>query len=322
MNIIENPDGIGDIVTDGGTIPTINSLGGSGGGTGGLRGFNNKLRAFRDDALLQSALGTALVDGFYRVSPFLSRQLQQHGILLSMARSVTGLLAALLETTGWWFLALVAVPGILFTARKRFLKAAAVTAVLLLLLFVPVMAHAGQLPVPTQDLVAKAQVIVTGKIESTQTRFDRNNRIFTDVVLKVQDVVKGNVNRGSNLTFTVIGGIYGSLAMTVPGLPNFTRDEQVLLYLVDYPGYGLMPFGGLRSKVNIFLDETSGEEVLDMSRDDPEVNPPAETKALPATEGEEAEAGGEPLIEESSERMPVADYLDFLRGLVRNQRIR
>lgn len=322
MNIIENPDGIGDIVTDGGTIPTINSLGGSGGGTGGLRGFNNKLRAFRDDALLQSALGTALVDGFYRVSPFLSRQLQQHGILLSMARSVTELLAALLETTGWWFLALVAVPGILFTARKRFLKAAAVTAVLLLLLFVPVMAHAGQLPVPTQDLVAKAQVIVTGKIESTQTRFDRNNRIFTDVVLKVQDVVKGNVNRGSNLTFTVIGGIYGSLAMTVPGLPNFTRDEQVLLYLVDYPGYGLMPFGGLRSKVNIFLDETSGEEVLDMSRDDPEVNPPAETKALPATEGEEAEAGGEPLIEESSERMPVADYLDFLRGLVRNQRIR
>jgi hypothetical protein len=328
MNIIENTDGYTSDITDGETIPDISllgTLGGSGGGgSGGISSFNNKLRSFRDGTLLRSAAGTALVDAFYRVSPFVSGQLQRHASLVTFFRSAALLLAAALELAGWWLLALLFLPVALFLLRKKGRKEVFVGAMIVLFLIVSVTGHAGQLPLTTDTLVAQADVIVKGTVLSAEARMDHRNRIFTDVVLKVQDVVKGNVNRGSNLTFSVIGGVYGTLAMTAPGIPNFSSDEKVLLYLSEVPGYGLMPYGGLKSKLNIFLEETTGEEVLNMSEDDPEVNPTTEkeTKSLVAEPVDESQDTEGEVLEEVpvSGRMPVSEYLDYLRSLVRNQR--
>lgn len=57
----------------------------------------NRLRDFRDDALLSNSLGRVLCHVYYRTSPSVSRLLRRHGALASAARlvldPVVGLLA-------------------------------------------------------------------------------------------------------------------------------------------------------------------------------------------------------------------------------------
>ncbi len=318
MNIIED-------IGAGGT-PTENIVVGR---------LNNKLRGFRDNTLLRSVIGTAVVDMYYRMAPYLGYYLMRNERARDLARAVV-----LFGFWTWERLMTIAVTALfigltLMIARKRrYARRAGVAAVALTIICLwATVAQAGQLPITTEDLVAESSYIVSGKVLSAEGRQGNDARIYTDVVFEVHDVAKGAINRGSTITFSVIGGRVGPLVLAATGIPTFVEGEHAVLHLLELPEYGLIPIGGYRSKVVIFVDpETEEEEVVvgDETPDDegePEEAPGDEEgepqdddegesiekflqRSMPAAARHEAKAG----------RMPVRDYMRYLRAIANSQR--
>ncbi|MCK5863298.1 MAG: hypothetical protein KAH38_12490, partial [Candidatus Hydrogenedentes bacterium] len=245
MNIIENIDGI--------ALPA------------GIGSLNNKLRNFRDNTLLNSAVGTAVVEMYYRVAPYVGYQMFRHDALMRMVRG--GVVTAMWM---WERLMSILILGILsgimamvIIKRHRLSPAGIAVVVMALLLCVAAASHATQLPMSTEEMVAQSTHIISGKVLSAEGALGVNNRIYTNVAFEISDVAKGDLNRGSTITFSVIGGQYGTLALAATGIPGFVAGEHAVLHLVDVPNYGLVPQGGLHSKVPIYVDpDTEEEEVI------------------------------------------------------------
>ena len=242
MNIIENS----------GNIASIANIG----------SINNKLRDFRDNTLLGSAIGTAIVDIYYKAAPFVSAQMLQH-------ESVMNAVQTLVVAAVWIWERLMTILILMVTsaivaamvAKKRQLSPAGVAAALVMvILCVAAVSHAAQIPLTTEELVADSTYVVSGKVVSAEGVLGNDGRIYTNVVFEVSDVAKGDLNRGSVITFSIIGGQYGTLALAATGIPGFTTDEHAVLHLKDIPDYGLVPCGGLRSKIPIYVDEETEEE--------------------------------------------------------------
>ena len=336
MNIIENADGV--------TIPT------------GIAGLNDNLRGFRDNTLLASAPGTAMVDLYYRVAPFISAQLLRHDGLL---RAATGGIAFLLwvweHSVMLYVLAMLLLTAVYVSVKRRRIRLVGkVAALILVLVCVAVAVNAAQLPLTTEALVAESGYIVSGEVVSAEGFQARDGRIYTDVVFEVTDVAKGDLNRGMQLNFTVIGGTYGTLALRATGIPGFVEGEHAVLHLVDVPDYGLVPYGGVYSKVPIYVDPETGEEEVVVENGDEEA--PADDTPAEEENGDDVEDNGDDDGDEATDedadddgdddvadddngdddaedtveekrgrtirtgRMPVRDYMRYLRAIANSQR--
>ena len=327
MNIIENLEGgtTENVVLDGvAGLLSLENIGGGSGGAGGSGGnpftkVNNNLRAFRDTVLLKSAVGTALVDAYYRMAPWMARHLVQHELSLRMARGL--LLAAMfIVESGKMMAALLASLTFLLVYRRLRGRATRVAAAAVLVLVLGISsAFAGQTPVPTVDLVAESNYIVTGEVISAEGRLAPNNRIYTDVVVKVREVVKGQLNRGSNLSFSVIGGQVGNLVTSVSSVPGFVQGDQALMYFQDTPQFGIIPFGGNRSKTKIILNPETGEEEL--VTDGTWVEDTTEKIEVNDSEGDAETSRRTPVppVTTPTGNLPVKEYLRYLREIVRSQ---
>lgn len=300
--------------------------GGPGGGPGAHAIFarvNYRLRAFRDNVLLKSAAGTALVDLYYRAAPYLAGQLLRHGSLLRFVRGII-LVGVRIWESGMMMFGLWAAVGLLvwkFRPRTRIARAA-VAGMLLFIAAVSV-SFAGQMPIPTEDLVAESSYIFTGEVVSAEGRMARDNRIYTDVVIKISNVVKGDLNQDSNLAFSVVGGKYENIVTSATGIPGFSEGEQALVYLKDTEKFGLIPFGGYRSKIPIVLDSETNEEMLvsDGTLAEGEAEDVSEGEAAESKAADEQTANSHPAPprETASGLMPLDEYLQYLRALVRGQ---
>ena len=339
MNIIETAGG--DITTsdvesvvDGAegllNLLGVKGIGGDGGGPGGPDGsggasvvfsrLNASLRAFRDQVLLESAAGTAVVDAYYRMAPYLARQLLRHDLALRMARGLI-IFGSRIGDYGRMIITVLLCAGIMLAGLRRLhSRAARITLTALCIYVVGLsMAFAGQMPIDTADLVAETDYIFTGEVLSAEAQLRTNGRIYTDVVIKVREVVKGGLNQDSLFTFSVVGGKYGNLVTAVTGVPGFTKGDQALMYFRDTERFGIVPFGGYRSKVPIILDPETGEEVLEGE------NTGTEDEGEGITEGEADvksatdSAAPRPPRETAEGFVPLDEYLDYLRALVRSQ---
>lgn len=349
MNIIENVGGelTGDFeeVLDGveGLIPPgfigIKDIGG-GGGPGGpdtsggaslvFTRLNMKLRAFRDTVLLKSALGTALVDVYYRTAPYLAHQLVRHDGALRAVRSLI-LYGARIGDYGKMIILTAAGAALVLMGLRRLHSRTAKIGITALFLFLASisMAFAGQMPFTTEELVAETDFIFTGRIISAEGYMKTNGRIYTDVVIKVREVVKGSLNENSLFTCSVPGGKSGTLATAVTGMPGFSKGDQALMYFRDTQQFGPIPVGGYRAKVPIVLDPDTGEQVLegetaglDDSTEPEETAAPEEQSETEST-GEKANttsSAASPPQESASGFVPLDEYLEYLRAVVRSQR--
>lgn len=336
--ILEGITGEGDLGGLTGLLGTLGKDDGNSGGWGGGSGaravfarVNYRLRAFRDDVLLKSAAGTALVDLYYRIAPYLAGQLLRHGTVLRLVRGII-LAGTSIWESGIMTFGLLTVAGLLIwrlRPRTRGLQAAA--AGMLVFIVVVSAAFAGQMPIPTEDLVAEASYIFTGEVISADGRVAGDNRIYTDVVIKVRNVVKGQLNQNSNLTFSVVGGKYGNIVTSATSIPGFAKGDQALLYLKDTDKFGLIPFGGYRSKVPIVLDPETNEEMLvsdgALVEGEAEEGEGADTEGestksrMPSTDEDNvASSSPAPPAETPSGLVPLDEYLYYLRGLVRSLR--
>lgn len=339
MNIIEN---IGGGTTDGetvldaaaGLLGSLDSGGSDSGGSGGAGSgalfarVNEGLRSFRDRVLLKSAVGTAVVDLYYRAAPFMARQLLHHDAVLRAVRGVI-LLGARIGESGMMIASLMGCAGLVLLGLRLRARMARIAVIGVLVFMVSLSAaFAGQTPIPTETLVAGASYILTGEVVTAEGRMASDNRIYTDVVVKVRDVVKGELNQGSTLSFSVMGGIYGSIVTSATTLPGFTQGDQALLYLQDSERFGIVPFGGYRSKVAIVLDPETDEEALvnDGTLTEGEAGAvegegeSASKSAAAAPKAPAVQSKSVPSASGESGLVPLDAYLHYLRGLVHSQR--
>ena len=326
MNIIENPDG--------GTLPT------------GIAGLNDKLRGFRDDTLLGSAVGTAVVDLYYRAAPYLAWQLLEHEDALRAARGGVLLLLWMWERAALLFVSTLLLVVAAYTSvkarRQRRLVAGGIV-VIAVLLGIAAAANAGQIPMTTEELVAQSTHVVSGKVLSAEGFVAQNGRIYTEVVFEITDVAQGDLNRGQRLSFAVIGGTHGSIALAATGIPRFEAGEHAVLHLLEVPDYGLIPYGGMRSKIPVYVDPETEEEMVVIEDDGVESDNGTEAEGETSPEQEEGEDNadeetsvegeGEDGNEEKSAirsagtvretprgRVPLRDYMRYLRAIANSQR--
>ena len=318
-------DGLGGLIGLG-----IDSGGPGAGGSGDvLRRLNNRLRAFRDNVLLKSASGTALVDLYYRTAPFLVHHLTRHDSLLRTARGAVLIGVRIAESGGMMLMLLLMVAAGALALRLRTRTARVAVMCLLVLAVGASAAFAGQMPVSTENLVAQSSYIFTGEVIAAEGRMGRDNRIYTDVSVRVRDVAKGNLNSGSTFSFSVLGGIYGTIATTATGIPGFSVGEQALMYFKNTQEFGVIPFGGYRSKVNIVIDPVTGEEMLvsdgtwedDVQSEDKGLAEDAETGGDEGeNEGKSARKRPTPPETTPTGMLPLREYMRYLRALAHSQR--
>src|SRR5437870_13731396 len=116
----------------------------------------------------------------------------------------------------------------------RFLKPTAVKFFILIFgLLVAAQSASATIVVPMSDdeIVIGARAIVTGKVLAIESNYDsQQDRIYTYVTVKVQQVLKGQISE-RRIVLKELGGQVGDHGLTVWGNPQFVRGERVLLYL-------------------------------------------------------------------------------------------
>ena len=78
------------------------------------------------------------------------------------------------------------------------------------------------------ELVSASDSIVQGRVESVESRWE-NNQAFTYTSVNVDDPLKGGRRRA--VLIRQIGGKIGNLNVTVSGMPQFKRGDQVIVFL-------------------------------------------------------------------------------------------
>lgn len=322
-------------------LNVLDGIGTSGAGEGGttidtetitsavLGKMNRSLRSFRDHVLLQSAIGTALVDTWYRLAPVLARFLARNAPAFSLARGlITHLYALCLVIAGM----LVASGGVLYRIRRRVMQEShaggtgfpAVWMLIVGLLLAGGTAQAQLLPRSTADMVAGATHVLHGKVvEARGRRVPGAFLIYTDVTLELIGTAKGDVKtdaanddmQSQRVTFSVIGGQADGIGLVASGIPSFAEGEEVILYMREYPGRGLVIFGGVQGKQLVRVNTETQEKVVYADN-------PAGITALKTdwkvmnkaavTEAPE-KAGAAPDFSEGG--IPVDVYMEYLREL-------
>ena len=80
-----------------------------------------------------------------------------------------------------------------------------------------------------ENMVIGARAIVRGKVLAIGSSFDeQQNRIFTYITLRLQEVIKGQISE-RKIVIKEEGGQVGMRGSRIFGTPEFTLGEQVLL---------------------------------------------------------------------------------------------
>ena len=289
------------------------------------------LRAFRDNVLLNTALGAAATDVYYRISPVLARFIYDHAFASRLfERSVTAGNFVLRYPALLLFIA--GVLALATAARKHIRTRAVATAVALVIaiaIFAPSASALTTLKTLT-DYVESSHYVVHGTVETTDTYWTADGkRIVTDVTIKVEDSVKGRINKGGFVHFQLPTGRVGAVVRSSPQLPTFGEGEELVLFLKDRGKTGLGVVGGNRGK---FVVKETPSETKYVGVMAPPPNPhlrqaAAEIKAL--REGRSAESDTAESSDEKSDDAtsngPITleefkDYIRYLDRELRNER--
>jgi hypothetical protein len=118
------------------------------------------------------------------------------------------------------------------------------------------------------DLIVSARAIVRGKVLSVSSSYDQQqDRIYTYVTIKVQEVLKGNITE-RRIVLKELGGTVGDTTMIVFGNPQFAVGEQTLVYLDTWADGSLRTHQMFLGKFNIIDDPATGQKMVVRSAPD------------------------------------------------------
>ena len=123
--------------------------------------------------------------------------------------------------------------------------------------------------IPADDeLIISARAIVRGKVLSVMSAYDsQQDRIYTYVTVKVQEVLKGNITE-KKIVLKELGGTVGDRTMVIFGNPQFAPGEQTLLYLDTWSDGSLRTHQMFLGKFNILDDPATGQRMIVRSSPD------------------------------------------------------
>lgn len=157
-----------------------------------------------------------------------------------------------------------------------------------------------------RDLAKNSESIVLARVEDSSARYEANKEIYTYITLRVLDPVKGmKAEHGKNavpdqmITIRQIGGIVANIASVVPGMPKFTKGEEVVVFLSkkDSAGYPWV-MGLQQGKYSVVTDDQGMRHVKNELED----------LGLMNSDGSMAQAQAK-----AAERMPLQAFLDGIR---------
>ncbi|MGQ0505277.1 MAG: hypothetical protein ACT4TC_08130 [Myxococcaceae bacterium] len=80
------------------------------------------------------------------------------------------------------------------------------------------------------SLTNSSDMVVRGTVRRIEPRWSGDKlRIVTDVELQVEEVLKGQSRR--SLVIVNLGGVIGDIGQKVPGTPEFSEGEEVIVFL-------------------------------------------------------------------------------------------
>ncbi len=81
-----------------------------------------------------------------------------------------------------------------------------------------------------EQLVKRADLIVQGQVQSIASQWDEQRHlVFTYISIRVDDPLKGE--RRQSVLIRQVGGIAGTIQMSVAGLPRFKSGETAIVFL-------------------------------------------------------------------------------------------
>jgi hypothetical protein len=128
------------------------------------------------------------------------------------------------------------------------------------LLMLACAAHATRMsPLSIEQLTAKAQLVLHGRVVSKTVQRDATGRIHTKIQLQITDTWKGQP-KANPFTIVQAGGVLGEEVATVDGQEEFLIGEEVVVFLVvNERGEGVV-IGIVQGKFKVARD-ASGEKV-------------------------------------------------------------
>ena len=114
-----------------------------------------------------------------------------------------------------------------------------------------------------EELTHKAEVIVLGTATERQSRYGVDGKlIVTDVSMKVETALKGDVKAGQTLIATVLGGRIDDVALQVPGEANLPVGQRVIAFLYHSPASGDLRVVGMAQGVLSLVQKDQTTMVL------------------------------------------------------------
>lgn len=115
----------------------------------------------------------------------------------------------------------------------------------------------------TPTLAQRSEDIVVGHVLSTRSYWNaEHSRIFTDVVIGVDETWKGAATEDGTLTLTQLGGHVDGAHYNVPGSPSFTIGEEALLFVYRGASGRAQVNGMAQGKFEIRTDAATGEKLV------------------------------------------------------------
>lgn len=115
----------------------------------------------------------------------------------------------------------------------------------------------------TLDIARRSENIVVARCVSTESKWnEQGSLIFTYVTFQVQDTVQGE-NTEDNLTLRFLGGRVGDTVQTVPDMPQFSENEEVMLFLGPKNRSGYQTLSSIQNGVlRIRIDPETGNQLI------------------------------------------------------------
>jgi hypothetical protein len=284
------------------------------------------LRHVRDATLLNTALGAAVMDAYYRVAPSAAEFLLSHGRMLAVARlAARG--AEWVFGNGMAVLALLAGVGALAGGWRWRKRVRAIVMPLILIAALCCLATPAAATFAFKDMdqyVAASDEIVTGKVTAADSHWTPDGaKIVTDITIAIDDVVKGRLNKSGKVHLTLPIGRVGPIGRSCPQLPTFTTGEEVLVFLEDRAESGYLIVGALTGKYNIRTDEETGEKTVYAGARETKIRLQRAAAKLKASGESETENAGDGEADEAEKRpgtVSLDDFKGYLRDIDKEQR--
>jgi hypothetical protein len=115
------------------------------------------------------------------------------------------------------------------------------------------------LPLSIEELTARAQIVVMGRVSNKTCQRDAAGQIFTRVELDVSEVWKGNIT-SNRCSFVYAGGVLGDRKVGVSGQPEYTVGEEMVVFLVMTPKGEAVTLGLAHGTFEVRTDSATGEK--------------------------------------------------------------